>query len=178
LIFSNYHEHGEPIDNSKINENAADNIEKNIDLIENKKQIAINGNAWFDQEWTSQLLDQATLGWDWLSLHLDNGDKIMAFQMRLQDQPDYITGTYIDADGSSTTLMPSDIELNSIELTPVGNKELPLNWELKINSKRININIKATKNDQWSPASVAYYEGTVAVSGTHTGKGFLELTGY
>jgi predicted secreted hydrolase len=25
---------------------------------------------------------------------------------------------------------------------------------------------------------VAYYEGTVAVSGTHTGKGFLELTGY
>jgi predicted secreted hydrolase len=178
LIFSNYHEHGEPIDNSKINENAADNIEKNIDLIENKKQIAINGNAWFDQEWTSQLLDQATLGWDWLSLHLDNGDKIMAFQMRLQDQPDYITGTYIDADGSSTTLMPSDIELNSIELTPVGNKELPLNWELQINSKRININIKATKNDQWNPASVAYYEGTVAVSGTHTGKGFLELTGY
>jgi predicted secreted hydrolase len=178
LIFSNNHEHGGPIDKRKRNENAVDHIEKNIDLIENKKQIAVNGNAWFDQEWTSQLLDQSTLGWDWLSLHLDNGDKIMVFQMRLQDQADYITGTYINADGSSTTLMPADIELNSIELTPVGNRELPLNWELRINSKSVKISIKATKNDQWNPASVAYYEGTVTVSGTHNGIGFLELTGY
>ncbi len=122
--------------------------------------------------------DRTTLGWDWLSLHLDNGDKIMDFQMRLQDQPDYITGTYINADGSSVTIMPSDIELVAVQLTPVGNKELPLNWQLRINSKRVNISIKATKNDQWNPASVAYYEGTVAVSGTHNGIGFLELTGY
>jgi predicted secreted hydrolase len=178
LIFSNRHEHNQPINNSKENETAADKVEKSIDLIENVKQITVNGNAWFDQEWTSQLLDRSTLGWDWLSLHLDNGDKIMAFQMRLHGQPDYITGTYINADGSSVPLMPSDIELNAIQLTPVGNKELPLNWELRINSKRVNVSIKATKNDQWNPASVAYYEGTVAVSGTHNGIGFLELTGY
>jgi predicted secreted hydrolase len=178
LISPNHHEPRRPINNNKESETATNKIEKSIDLIENVKRIAVNGNAWFDQEWTSQLLDQATLGWDWLSLHLDNGDKIMAFQMRLQDQPDYITGTYINADGSSTTLMPSDIELNAIELTPVGNKILPLHWALKIDSKRVNISIKATKNEQWNPASVAYYEGTVAVSGTHNGKGFLELTGY
>ena len=160
LIHSNLNELGKQADNS------------------NEDEIAIKGNAWFDQEWTSQLLDQATLGWDWLSLHLDNGDKIMAFQMRLQGQPDYITGTYIDANGSSTTLMPSDIELNAIELTSVGNKNLPLHWELIINSKSVKISIKATKNDQWNPALIAYYEGAVAVSGTHNGKGFLELTGY
>jgi predicted secreted hydrolase len=178
LIFANHHQHNQPINNNKENEIAADKVEKSPDPIENVKQITVNGNAWFDQEWTSQLLDQTTLGWDWLSLHLDNGDKIMAFQMRLQDQPDYITGTYINADGSSVTIMPSDIELVAIQLTPVGNKELPLNWQLRINSKRVNISIKATKNDQWNPASVAYYEGTVAVSGTHNGIGFLELTGY
>ncbi len=142
------------------------------------KQIAVNGNAWFDQEWTSQLLDQATLGWDWFSLHLDNGDKIMAFRMRLKGQPDYITGTYIESDGSTTTLMPSDISLKTIDLTAVGNKNLPLNWQLKIESKGLDLSIKATKKDQWNPASIAYYEGTVAVSGTHKGKGFLELTGY
>nr|WP_297349782.1 lipocalin-like domain-containing protein [uncultured Glaciecola sp.] len=178
LIFSGHHEHNSPKNNNKENETVVNKVEKSIDLIANAKQIAVSGNAWFDQEWTSQLLDQATLGWDWLSLHLDNGDKIMAFQMRLKDQPNYITGTYINADGSSTTLMPSDIELNAIELTPVGNKELPLNWQLRINSKRLNISIKTTKNDQWNPASVTYYEGTVAVSGTHNGEGFLELTGY
>jgi predicted secreted hydrolase len=153
-------------------------VEGTFTLGDSGKQIAVNGNAWFDQEWTSQLLDQTTLGWDWLSLHLDNGDKIMAFQMRLQDQADYITGTYINADGSTTALMPSDIKLNANKLTSVGNKKLPLYWQLKIKSKDIDISIKATKNDQWNPASIAYYEGTVAVSGTHSGKGFLELTGY
>ena len=142
------------------------------------RKIAVKGNAWFDQEWTSQLFDQATLGWDWFSLHLDNGDKIMAFRMRLQGQPDYITGTYIESDGSATTLMPSEIELNAIKLTAVGNKKLPLSWQLKIESKGLEVSIKATKKDQWNPASIAYYEGTVAVSGTHKGKGFLELTGY
>ena len=131
-----------------------------------------------DQEWTSQLFDEATLGWDWLSLHLDNGDKIMAFRMRLKDQPDYITGTYIEANGTSTTLLPSDIELSPIELTSVGNKKLPLSWQLKIESKNLDVNIQSTKNDQWNPALIAYYEGTVAVKGTHNGKGFLELTGY
>jgi len=96
----------------------------------------------------------------------------------LQDQADYITGTYINADGSTTTLRPSDIELNAIELTSVGNKKLPLYWQLKVEIKGVEVSIKATKNDQWNPASIAYYEGTVAVSGTHSGKGFLELTGY
>jgi predicted secreted hydrolase len=160
----------------KPNQNS--NRSSNLSLNELDRQIAVKGNAWFDQEWTSQLFDKTTLGWDWLSLHLENGDKIMAFRMRLQGQPDYITGTYIKADGSTTTLMPSDIELNVIESTAVGNKKLPLDWQLNIESKGLEVSIKATKKDQWNPASIAYYEGTVAVSGTHKGKGFLELTGY
>ena len=90
----------------KPNQNS--NRSTNLSLNELDRQIAVKGNAWFDQEWTSQLFDKTTLGWDWFSLHLDNGDKIMAFRMRLQGQPDYITGTYIKADGSTTTLMPSD----------------------------------------------------------------------
>ena len=142
------------------------------------KQIAVKGNAWFDQEWTSQLFDQATLGWDWLSLHLDNGDKIMAFRMRLQDQPDYITGTYIQIDGSTVTLMPSDLSMDIVKFTELGNKKLPLQWTLSIPSKGINIQVNTSKEDQWNPAFVAYYEGSVVVSGTHTGRGFLELTGY
>ena len=156
------------------------NIEGKLSTGVNEKQthIAVKGRAWFDQEWTSQLFDQATLGWDWLSLHLDNGDKIMAFRMRLKGQEDYITGTYISADGLAMTLSPSDISLKPLELTEIGTKNLPLSWQLKINNKGVDIKIKTTKDDQWNPASVSYYEGTVDVSGTHQGKGFLELTGY
>jgi predicted secreted hydrolase len=169
LLLSRVSEQYTPVKKRIENENKTD---------ESLKHIAVKGNAWFDQEWTSQLFDQATLGWDWLSLHLDNGDKIMAFRMRLQDQPDYITGTYIQADGSSATLMPSDLSLDIIKFTELGNKKLPLQWALSIPSKGINIKVETSKNDQWNPAFVAYYEGSVVVSGTHTGRGFLELTGY
>ena len=78
-------------------------------------KITIKGKAWFDHEWTSQLLDQATLGWDWLSLHLDNGDKIMAFRMRMQDQDDYVTGTYIHADGERTGLSCDNRKCHALE---------------------------------------------------------------
>jgi predicted secreted hydrolase len=138
----------------------------------------VKGKAWFDQEWTSQLFDQSTLGWDWLSLHLDNGDKIMAFRMRLKESEDYITGTYIQANGSTTTLLPSDISLNVIQQTIVGDKSLPLHWQLNIPQRGLKLKITATKKDQWNPALIDYYEGSVSVSGTHSGIGFMELTGY
>lgn len=141
-------------------------------------KIDLTGKAWFDQEWTSQLFDQATLGWDWLSLHLDNGDKIMAFRMRLNGQNDYVTGTYINADGSSLPLLSSELSLAVSKHTLVGTKSLPLDWQLSIPRKSINIAISVTKDDQWNPALIAYYEGNVRVSGSHDGKGFLELTGY
>lgn len=152
--------------------------EGSISVNEKLAPIKVSGNAWFDQEWTSQLFDQTTMGWDWLSLHLDNGDKVMAFRMRLNGQNDYITGTYINADGTASTLQTPDVNLSVIEKTRLGSKLLPLHWQLSIPSKNLDIAIVAAKQDQWNPALIAYYEGAVAVSGTHSGKGFLELTGY
>lgn len=138
----------------------------------------VSGNAWFDQEWTSQLLDQQTLGWDWFSLHLNDGAKVMAFRMRLANESDYVTGSYITAAGKKTTLHPNDLTLSPSEFIPLNDKYLPLMWKLDIPSKKINLSIRAKKRDQWNPALVAYYEGMVAISGTHTGSGFIELTGY
>ena len=140
--------------------------------------VRVQGKAWFDQEWTSQLLEQNTLGWDWMSLHLDNGSKIMAFQMRLANQNDYITGTFIEADGSSQTLKGSDISLVARSITKVGNKSFPLSWQLRIPHKEIDITVESKKQDQWNPALFPYYEGAVNISGSHSGEGFLELTGY
>ncbi|MDT0628937.1 lipocalin-like domain-containing protein [Alteromonas sp. W364] len=140
--------------------------------------VRVKGQAWFDQEWTSQLLDQNTLGWDWMSLHLDDGSKIMAFQMRLANQNDYITGTFIEADGSSQTLKGSDISLVALNNTRVGNKTFPLSWHLRIPHREIDITVESKKQDQWNPALFPYYEGAVNISGSHSGEGFLELTGY
>lgn len=146
------------------------------------ESLTVSGNAWFDQEWTSQLLDTQTQGWDWLSLHLNDGSKIMAFKMRLQGQEDYVTGSFISPTGQLTTLSPDAISLSSLKTMPVkaesSTKHLPLVWQLSIASKNIDLRVESIKTNQWNPALVSYYEGMVKVTGSHTGKGFLELTGY
>lgn len=140
--------------------------------------IKLKGQAWFDQEWTSQLLDTGTQGWDWLSLHLDDGNKIMAFRMRLKNQDDYVTGSYITSTGEQITLQPGDLTLRPVSVKKVDGRQLPLIWKLIIPSKKIDLTISTLKDKQWNNAAVPYYEGMVKIEGSHGGVGFLELTGY
>lgn len=150
----------------------------NAHSAEQKQPIRFSGQAWFDHEWTSQLVDRKTLGWDWLSLHLDDGSKLMAFRMRIEGQPAYITGTLMQADGKQTLLTEDNFSLIPSAMITINQQELPLQWHVCIPQFGIDIAVKTVKDDQWNPALMAYYEGMVNVTGTHTGKGFLELTGY
>ena len=140
--------------------------------------IKLKGQAWFDKEWTSQLLDTGTQGWDWLSLHLDDGNKIMAFRMRLKNQDDYVTGSYITSTGEQIALQPGDLTLQPVSVKKVDGRQLPLIWKLIIPSKKIDLTISTLKDKQWNNAAVPYYEGMVKIEGSHGGVGFLELTGY
>ncbi|WP_340680149.1 lipocalin-like domain-containing protein [Paraglaciecola sp.] len=140
--------------------------------------ISVKGQAWFDHEWTSQLVDNQTLGWDWLSVHLDDGSKLMAFRMRIEGQADYITGTLVQADGTQTLLTEENLSLKPTAWIEVNQRKLPLSWQVNIPQFNVNIAVKTLKNEQWNPALIAYYEGMVGVTGSHKGKGFLELTGY
>lgn len=140
--------------------------------------IKLKGQAWFDKEWTSQLLDTGTQGWDWVSLHLDDGNKIMAFRMRLKNQDDYVTGSYITSTGEQITLQPGDLMLQPVSVKKVDGRQLPLIWKLIIPSKKIDLTISTLKDKQWNNAAVPYYEGMVKIEGSHGGVGFLELTGY
>jgi predicted secreted hydrolase len=124
------------------------------------------------------LIDQQTVGWDWFSIHLDNGDKLMAFVMRLDGQQDYATGTYIAQNGDQRVLLPHEISINAIRSEKVNGTTIPLEWSLRIPSKNIDIITKTTKDDQFNPARFSYYEGSIQVSGSHKGIGFMELTGY
>ena len=45
----------------------------------------VSGPAWLDREWSSQPLAAEQQGWDWFSLHLAGGAKLMLFQVRQAD---------------------------------------------------------------------------------------------
>ena len=48
--------------------------------------VKVTGKGWFDHEWTSHLANSEAMGWDWFSLHLDDGSKLMAFRMHAMNE--------------------------------------------------------------------------------------------
>ncbi len=57
--------------------------------------IEVTGQAWMDREWSSQPLASDQTGWDWFSLHLNTGEKLMLFRLRQTDGNHYCSGNWI-----------------------------------------------------------------------------------
>ncbi len=155
------------------------------------KTIPLSGNAWLDREWSSQALAQNQKGWDWFSLHLDDGNKLMVYQLRHDTGNDWISGSWISAEGEVTPLGKDDIELNSSsesQITSNNNRSitLPLDWTISVSTSNLpalnrSLTIKPLYDEQWLSTSFPYWEGVVLVSddkGQSVGKGYMELTGY
>jgi len=64
--------------------------------------IAVEGHAWLDREWSSQPLASDQTGWDWFSLAFDSGARMMGFVLRSRDKADYTSATWITPEGQAT----------------------------------------------------------------------------
>ncbi len=139
----------------------------------------VEGVGWLDREWSSNLLNKSQLGWDWFSLHLDNGQKIMLFKVRQNDGNDFLSGAWIKRDGSKELLKANEIQLEETEYSTIQGKEIPTEWKISfLGSNNVVINTKALNVDSWMETSVAYWEGPISFSGDLSGVGYLEMTGY
>ena len=138
----------------------------------------VSGPAWLDREWSSQPLAANQSGWDWFSLHLDRGEHLMLFRVRQQDGPGYLTGTWITADGQAQTLRSEQIELVPQDTAKVAGRSMPVRWTIRIPDKQLDISLSALNPNAWMNLRIPYWEGPVRVSGSHGGRGYLEMTGY
>lgn len=143
-----------------------------------KKRLELTGQGWFDHEWSGQLTDQDTLGWNWFSLHLDDGSKLMLFCMRHKTEPDYWSGSFISPAGEVENINSSQVIASIGEYSQVKDKTLPLHWSIALPDKNISLQITPLTDDQWNEGIFSYYEGAVHATGSHQGRGFLEMTGY
>tara|TARA_R110002124_G_scaffold40794_4_gene127068 strand:+ start:2237 stop:3361 length:1125 start_codon:yes stop_codon:yes gene_type:complete len=150
----------------------------------NGETKTVSGRGWLDHEWSSQLLDARQSGWDWFSIHLNDGHKLMAFQLRggSAQNADYRSGTWITPQGDSTPLATNDITLTPLATSAVAGRNVPTQWRLEIPSVGIDINIEAPHANRWMTTSVPYWEGEVVVNDRASveplGEGYLEMTGY
>ncbi|AHB48937.1 iron ABC transporter permease [Hyphomicrobium nitrativorans NL23] len=142
------------------------------------REIDVTGRAWMDREWSSQPLAPGQKGWDWFSLHLPDGEKLMLFQLRSDTDAPFYAGTWIAAGGHATPLDRGDIVLVPLRTHDVAGRQVPVEWSVEIESRGLRIATTPLNPESWMATSFAYWEGPVRFTGTHDGEGYLEMTGY
>lgn len=147
--------------------------------------IPVTGSAWLDREWSSQFLQEDQSGWDWFSLHLDSGEKLMLFQLRQRagspPGTPFRHGVLIAPDGSKIELDPDRIGLEVLEREDVAGRRVPVQWRVEIPQIQRELKVMALLEEQWMDVDFPYWEGAVVVSGdgsANSGVGYLEMTGY
>lgn len=140
--------------------------------------VEVTGDAWLDREWSTQPLSEDQSGWDWFSLQLSDGARLMAFALRdASDQP-FTSATYIAPDGTTQAYGDGAITLTPLTTTDVGGRNIPTEWRLQFPEYDIDITTSPLNPQSWMDTSFPYWEGPITFTGTHTGRGYLEMTGY
>jgi predicted secreted hydrolase len=172
-------------DRDNTDENADENTVKNTVKSAGtaSQPIILNGQGWLDREWSSQPLAPDQPGWDWLSVHLDDGHALMVYRLRQRDGNDWVSGSWIAPDGSATTLAKDEIIFEPIAttlITTAGNiqRQLPLSWRVLLPAKNLSWTVTPLSKAHWLDTAFPYWEGPVMLTGSSKGQGFLELTGY
>jgi predicted secreted hydrolase len=142
------------------------------------KPVQASGQAWMDREWSSQPLASDQTGWDWFSLHLQTGEKLMLFRLRQADGQHYFSGNWIGTDGKSTQVASADIGMTPAASTEIGGRKVPTQWSLAIPSRGLKIESTPLNAKSWMGTSFPYWEGPISFRGSHSGVGYLEMTGY
>ncbi|EKE45105.1 hypothetical protein OCGS_0800 [Oceaniovalibus guishaninsula JLT2003] len=137
---------------------------------------AVTGRAWLDREWSSQPLEAGQTGWDWFSLHLGAGEKLMGF--RLRGTSDFTAATWIDADGTPHPMPDGAFQADPRRHVTVAGRRVPVAWRLRLAQKGLDIRLAALNEQAWMPLAFPYWEGPVTFEGSHDGAGYLEMTGY
>jgi predicted secreted hydrolase len=141
-------------------------------------EVAVTGSGWLDREWSSQPLSGDQTGWDWFSLHLDTGEKVMGFQLRSRTGAPYTAATWITPDGTPTPFPDGAFRAQPLEITQVAGRDVPTAWALTLPDRGLAVEVRALQPQAWMDTAVEYWEGPVRITGSHTGRGYLEMTGY
>ena len=156
-----------------------------------EEEFAVSGTAWMDHEFFSDYPMEDKVGWDWMSIQLEDGADLMLFGLRDaggRHGPD-TTGTLVDVDGGARA-----VEWGGVHLRPgrrwrsaATGAEYPVEWEVAIPGLDLRLDVRPRIDGQEVYTEdgrlPVYWEGAVLVSGERRGRpvagvGYLEMTGY
>jgi predicted secreted hydrolase len=143
---------------------------------------AVTGASWMDREWSTSALEPDQAGWDWFALHLDDGRELMLYQLRRADgSADPLSaGTLVARDGRSVSLDAgaTTVDVLAWWTSPRDGTRYPSRWRVTVPAHGLTLELMPRLADQEWTEPVRYWEGAVAVAGTVSGQGYVELVGY
>jgi len=147
------------------------------------RRFTVTGTSWFDHEWATNQLAPHQLGWNWLCLQFTGNTELMLYAMRRDDGTidPASSGTFIAADGVSTHLRASDFSMTSIAnwKSEKTGADYPISWRVQVPTRSIDVSVQPVLNNQeLALPPLTYWEGAVSATGSCSGIGYLELTGY
>jgi predicted secreted hydrolase len=145
----------------------------------------VSGSAWLDHEWSSQYMEKAAVGWEWIGINLDGGAALTAFRMRDQRGGSFWAGGALRrADGLLRVFSPADIRFTPRRewRSARTGTSYPVSWLVKAGELELDIEplFDDQEHDTRASTGTIYWEGAVRAlrSGKRVGLGYLELTGY
>lgn len=161
-------------------------------IILHGKRFDVAGTVWMDHEFFTHQLTREQIGWDWLSIQLDNNTELMLFHLRRQDGAidRYSSGTFVDAQGKAIFLHETDFLLQPAGKTWTSKEThaaYPVSWKIAV--PRLGLELEATtaldsqELTGKTKTTPSYWEGAISLTGrvAHakiSGTGYLEMTGY
>jgi predicted secreted hydrolase len=156
------------------------------------KDLDVEGLAWMDHEFFTHQLEDDQVGWDWLSVQLDDNTELMLFRIRRKDGSvdPYSAGTFVDARGERTPLHAREFALQPAGDTwtsAVTRAVYPVHWKISVPKLAIDLEVLTPLPEQEMASGTKllpnYWEGAVMLSGRKgssamRGSGYLEMTGY
>ena len=145
---------------------------------------AVAGRAWFDHEWSTEILDEDAVGWDWTGLNLDDGGALMAFRIRRRDGGvAWADATLRDGPaGAVRTGLAVAFEPLRHWRSVRSGASWPVSMRVRVAGR--DLELRPLFDDQELDArgstGTTYWEGAVVAheDGRRVGRGYLELTGY
>lgn len=140
----------------------------------------VSGKGWIDREWSSQFLLDSQQGWDWFALRLSDETSLVVFQLRnsTSGKASYAHAKLMKQDGSGIAISQQDVSLTATKKTEIDGRDYPTEWQVSIPTQQIELTVSALNPKAKMPLSVPYWEGPIIIKGSHSGAGYMELTGY
>lgn len=152
----------------------------------NGQRLEVTGESWMDHEFGTSFLEAGQIGWDWMSIQLEDGRDLMLYQFRRDDGATDIhsNGALVGVEGTVTRLKADQFKLTPIEFwnSPASGARYPVAWKIDIPGEGVALTARAAIRNQELQTNestrVTYWEGAIEIEGSQRGRGYLEMTGY